>query len=279
MRSLVEARPFQRIIVVIILVNAATIGAETSSVLTAHIGGFLHAVDRITLAVFAMELGLRVYAYRGAFFRDPWNHFDTVIVAVALVPSAGSVSVLRALRILRVLRLVSAVPSMRRVVSALLEAIPGMVSIIGLLVLVMYVSGVLATELFGRIAPGYFAELPVSLFTLFQMMTGDAWSDITRQVMAERPWAWVFFVGYILTSTFVVLNLFIAVVVNAMDEQSTSSEEQHTDGQLATMLAELARLHVKIDAIRAAQTRATGSCGDHPDGRRTSTPTSPHPDA
>ncbi|GAA3137826.1 hypothetical protein GCM10010466_30910 [Planomonospora alba] len=279
MRSLVEARSFQRTVIAVILLNAATIGAETSSVLVGHFGGFLHAVDRIALAVFAVELGLRVYAYRGAFLRDPWNHFDTVIVAVALIPAAGSVSVLRALRILRVLRLLSAVPSMRRVVSALLEAIPGMVSIIGLLVLVMYVSGVLATELFGRIAPGYFAELPVSLFTLFQMMTGDSWSDITRQVMAERPWAWVFFIGYILASTFVVLNLFIAVVVNAMDEQTTSSEEQHTDDQLATMLAELARLHAKIDAMRAAQAVPAGSHGDHPGDRHAPAPASPEPDA
>ncbi|WP_307845502.1 ion transporter [Planomonospora sp. ID67723] len=252
MRSILESRFFQRALITVIVLNTATIGAETSAVLTDHIGGILHTVDRVTLAVFVVELGARAYAYRGAFLKDPWNHFDAVIVAGALIPASGPVSVLRALRILRALRLVSAVPSMRKVVTALLAAIPGMASIIGLLVLVMYVSAVLATELFGQAAPAYFAELPVSLFTLFQMMTGDAWSDITRTVMAEHPWAWVFFIGYILVSTFVVLNLFIAVVVNAMDEQSTSSEEERTDEQLATVLAELARLHAKIDAIQAA---------------------------
>lgn len=234
------------------MINAITIGCETSSYLTDRIGGFLHAVDRIALAIFTVELAARLYAYRGTFFKDPWNWFDAAIVTIALIPASGPTSVLRALRIMRALRLVSVVPSMSKVVGALFAAMPGMAAIVGLLLLVMYVSAVLATQLFGGIAPEYFDELPTSLFTLFQVMTGEAWPDIAQTVMAEKPWAWVFFVGYILMSSYVVLNLFIAVVVNAMDDQNTSAEEQRTEDHLAAILNELARLHARIDAIHGA---------------------------
>ncbi|MCG5215564.1 ion transporter [Streptosporangium sp. KLBMP 9127] len=249
-RSFLESRRFERVFVVIILINAITIGCETSSFIMENVGGVLHVVDRIVVTVFVLELAARLHAYRGAFFRDPWNWFDTVVVAVALVPASGPASVLRVLRILRALRLISSVSSMRKVVAALLAAIPGMASTIGLLALIMYVSAVLATELFGEIAPEHFGELPASLFTLFQVMTGEAWPEIAADVMAVAPWAWIFFVVYILIATFVVLNLFIAVVVNAMDDQNTSAEEQRTEDQLGAVVDELARLHAKIDALQ-----------------------------
>lgn len=249
LRSIIEARPFQRTIIAIIALNAITHGTATFDGLPEQVLGFLHAVDRIALAIFVVEIAARMYAYGWAFFRDPWSVFDTLIVGIALVPATGPTSVLRTLRILRALRLISAVPSMRRVVAALLSAIPGMASIIGLLLLVMYVSAVISTELFGKIAPDYFADLPTSLFSLFQIMTGEAWPDIADQVMSEMPWAWIFFVGYILTSSYVVLNLFIAVVVNALDDETVSREEKRTEDKLDTILKELARLHARIDAL------------------------------
>ncbi|MFI7050687.1 ion transporter [Streptosporangium canum] len=255
-RSFLETRLFQRAVIAVIVINAITIGCETSSYLTDRIGGFLHVVDRVALAVFTVELVARLYAYRGKFFKDPWNWFDAIIVVIALIPASGPTSVLRTLRIMRALRLVAAVPSMRKVVGALFAAMPGMGAIIGLLVLVMYVSAVMATQLFGELVPKYFDELPTSLFTLFQIMTGEAWPDIAEEVMAEKPWAWLFFVGYILMASYVVLNLFIAVVVNAMDDQNTSAEEQRTEDQLTTVLNELARLHARIDAMQSVP-RAT----------------------
>lgn len=249
LRSILETRLFHRAIITVILVNAITLGAATFDGLTERIGGLLHLVDRITVALFVAELAARVYAYGRAFVKDPWNLFDAAIVTIALIPASGPASVLRTLRILRALRLVSAVPSMRRVVAALLSAIPGMASIIGLLLLIMYVAAVISTELFGRIAPEHFADLPTSLFSLFQIMTGEAWPDIADAVMGEMPWAWIFFVGYILASSFIVLNLFIAVVVNALDDQTTSAEEKRTEDKLDAILRELARLHARIDAL------------------------------
>ena len=148
------------------------------------------------------------------------------------MPASGAFSVLRSLRVLRVMRLISMVPSMRGVVNALLTALPGMASIIGLMALVLYVSAVMATKLFGAISPEYFGSLGASLFTLFQVMTVEGWPEIARGVMAQSPYAWIFFVTYLLVATFMVLNLFIAVVVNAMQSQVAEdlkgAEEAHT---------------------------------------------------
>jgi voltage-gated sodium channel len=256
-RRALETQLVQRAIIVVIVVNAITIGCETSTYLSAQIGGLLHVVDRIALIIFTAELAARLYAYRRSFFTDPWNWFDFLIVTIAFVPASGSASVLRTLRILRALRLVSAVPSMRRVVAALLAAVPGMVSIISLLVLMIYVAAVIATKLFGDIVPERFGELPRSLFTLFQIMTGDDWGNMAKEVIAHKPWAWIFFIAYILMSTFVALNLFIAVVVNAMNEAEPSPAEAQTQAELRRLEQDIAAVNAKLDQLLARQ-YATG---------------------
>jgi voltage-gated sodium channel len=201
----------------VIILNAATLGLETSATVTSRHGELLSLLDTAALAVFVVELLAKLYAYRLRFFRDPWNGFDALVVGVAMLPASGAFSVLRALRVLRMLRLISVIPSMRRVVATLLAAIPGATSIIGLLALVVYVAAVMATTLFGPTTPEHFGGLGRSLWTLFQVLTGEAWPDIADEVMAERPMAWVFFLIFILISTFVVLNLFLAVMVSAME--------------------------------------------------------------
>ncbi|MCR3753948.1 ion transporter [Lentzea californiensis] len=254
LRVVVDAPWFNKVITAVILVNAVTLGAETSPELLASYGDALHVVDRLALAAFVVELLLRFGAYGKSFFRDPWNWFDTVVVAITLLPAAtGAFSVLRALRVLRVLRLVSVVPSMRRVVSALLTALPGMASITALLALVLYVSAVIATKLFGTVAPEYFGDLGDSLFTLFQVMTGEAWSEVARQVMEEKPFAWIFFVGYLVVTSFTVLNLFIAVAVTAMQSQMTEEHAEHDREEMAAtmeVLAEVRRLRADVEALR-----------------------------
>lgn len=264
--TIVDASLFQNVITGVILLNAVTLGLETSAGMVAEHGPLLHAVDRVVLDVFVAELVARVYAHRGAFFGDPWNWFDVVIVAIALLPTTGAFSVLRALRILRVLRLISMVPSMRRVVSALLRALPGMVSIAALLILVLYVFAVMATKLFSGVSPEYFGDLGDSLFTLFQVMTGEAWSEVARTVMAEQPVAWVFFVVYIVVTTFTVLNLFIAVAVNAMEAQTSrgAAEQDATLDMVLDELRELRALHEaalrrEADRERLVQPRSTAS--------------------
>jgi voltage-gated sodium channel len=259
-RTVVEAPRTQHVITVVILINAATLGLETSPALMSGHGSLLRLVDHVALYVFVAELLAKVYVYRLNFLRDPWNIFDSVIIGTSLLPHSGELSVLRALRIMRALRLISVVPSLRRVVSALLAAVPGMASIAVLLSLVLYVAAVISTKLFAATTPQYFGDLGTSLFTLFQVMTGEAWSDVAREVMAVHPAAWIFFVVFILICTFVVLNLFIAVVVRAMEDDHAREAdeirqaEQHT---IEGVMAELKALRAELRDFRQEQERAT----------------------
>ncbi len=249
-RALIASPKFEAAMAAIILLNAVTLGLETWPPAMARFGNALGLVDRTVLGIFLVELLARFFVFRRRFFEDPWRVFDFVIVGVAVMPSAGAFSVLRAFRILRVLRLVSLVPSMRGVVGALLKALPGMASIIGLLGLVLYVSAVLATKLFGAHTPEFFGNLGASLFTLFQVMTVEGWPDIARQVMQGSPQAWIFFVTYLLVATFMVLNLFIAVVVNAMQSQVTEDLKDEGDAHAREILEELRALRREVAALR-----------------------------
>jgi len=217
---------FQRTILTLIVINAIILGLETSPTVMQAAGPWILLIDKGILAVFVVELALRMYVHRLAFWRDPWSLFDFAVVAIALVPASGPFAVLRALRVLRVLRMLTIVPSMRRVVGALLSAIPGLSSIAVVLLLVFYVFGVIATHLFGALFPEWFGHLGRSLYTLFQVMTLESWSmGIARPVMEQAPWAWAFFITFILFATFTMLNLFIAIIVNAM--QTFQESEQH----------------------------------------------------
>lgn len=229
--NIVENQGFQRFILAVIVLNAITLGLETSPAAMQAAGGLIIALDRIALAIFSIEVTMRLIAHGRRYFRDPWSVFDLIVVTIALVPAAEGFAVLRTLRVLRALRLISAVPRMRAVVEALLSAIPGISSIFALLLLIFYVAAVMATKLFGAAGPEWFGSVARSFFTLFQIMTLEGWADIARSLMVTVPWAWLFFVPFILIVTFTVLNLFIAVVVSAM--QSVHDAEQARENQIA----------------------------------------------
>lgn len=255
-RRLIESRRFELFITALIVVNAITLGLETVPAAAARFGGLLGVVDQVILAVFVAELAARIVIHRTAFFRDPWSLFDLFVVGVALVPATGSLSVLRALRILRVLRLVSIVPSLRRVVAGFIAALPGMGSIVLLLGLVFYVFAVMATKLYGQAFPEHFGSIAASLYTLFQVMTLEGWSDgVVRPVMEVYPGAWLFFIPFIVATSFTVLNLVIGVIVSAMEEEHQAAEQaerlERADDQ-AEILAELRALREEIAAFKRA---------------------------
>ena len=227
LRGFVDSPRTQRWIAVLIGINAVTLGLETWPAAMQTAGTFILGIDRLLLTLFTVEIAARIVAHGWRFFRDPWSVFDFTVVAVALIPAGQGFSVLRALRVLRVLRLVSIVPRMRQVVGALLSAIPGIGSIAALLALIFYVAAVMATKLFSASFPDWFGSIGASLYSLFQIMTLESWSmGIVRPVMEVYPFAWAFFVPFILVATFTVLNLFIAVVVNAMSSASTDTAHQ-----------------------------------------------------
>lgn len=258
LRLIIESRRFQRAITVLILINAAILGLETSARAMAAAGPVLVTLDRIIIAIFVGEILAKLWVYRRRFFSDPWNLFDFAVVAISLVPASATFSVLRALRVLRVLRLVSVVPSMRKVVQALLSAIPGMGSIVALLSLLYYVFSVMATKLFGDAFPDWFGSIGAAAYSLFQIMTLESWSmGIVRPVMEVYPFAWAFFVPFILITSFAVLNLFIAIVVNAMQSQHETenkeafaafSEQSHGDVQ--RIEDDIRAVHEELRALR-----------------------------
>ena len=244
-RRRIEAPKVQYSIMLLIVINAVILGLETVPVAMQNYGSILLAIDHFILGVFVIEILLRIYAHRLAFFRDPWSLFDFVVVAIALVPASGPLAVLRALRILRVLRLLTLVPSMRRVVGALLGSIPGLSSIALVLLLIYYVFAVIATKLFAEHFPQWFGSIGESLYSLFQIMTLESWSmGIVRPVMVEYPYAWIFFIIFILIATFTMLNLFIAIIVNAMQ---SFTEQENRERKVAL---DETRDHIEADLHR-----------------------------
>ena len=243
------ARQFtQRLLIILIVVNAIILGIETNKNIMAVIGHELIMIDHAILWVFIAEIVVLIAARGWHFFKDPWSIFDFLVVAIALVPATGSLSVLRALRVLRILRLINKIESMRRVVSALLGSLPGLGSVFGLVLIVFYVSGVIATNMYAADFPERFGTLGMSFFTLFQVMTLEGWSEeIARPVMELYPSAWIFFLIFIFISTFIVVNLFVAVIVD-----SINSIKHHEDkkNQKDEVTEKIEALHREITELK-----------------------------
>jgi len=225
--GIVESMRVEKFIVVLIVINAITLGLETSADVMMSVGHYIRIIDSVILSIFVIEILLRIIGHGWRFFTNPWGVFDFLVVSIALVPAGSEYAVLRALRVLRVLRLLSMVPQMRKVVSTLLAAIPGLSSIILVLILVFYVFSVMATNIFAADYPEWFGTIGKSMYTLFQIMTLESWSmGIVRPLMQTHPYAWVFFVPFILIATFTMLNLFMAIIVNAMQNQNEKETEK-----------------------------------------------------
>ena len=244
----------QHLLVALIVVNALILGLETDARIHASIGHYLLAIDQVILIIFIAELVLLIAARGLRFFADPWSVFDFIVVGIALVPATGSLSVLRALRVLRVLRLINKVESMRKVVSGLLTSLPSLGSVFSLIVIIFYVSSVIATNTFGAAFPELFGDMFLSAFTLFQVMTLEGWSEeIARPVMRIFPYAWIFFLLFILVATFVIVNLFIAVIVDSLNSPSKSAHPPLTDAELKSLREEIAELRQLLTEQKRAE--------------------------
>jgi voltage-gated sodium channel len=260
--SIVEHQRFRIAVTVLILLNSITIGMETDPQVMASYGGILHFIDTLILIIFSVEIALKFYAYRMAFFRSGWNVFDLIIVGIAWVPASGAFAVLRTLRILRALRLLSVVPQMRRLISAIGHSIPGMTSVVSVLGLIFYVASVLATKLFGT-HPNpemqeWFGSIGASAYTLFQVMTLESWSmGIVRPTMELFSWSWLFFIPFIIITSFAVLNFFIGIIVDSMQivqrddcaqqEVDASNRDIAISEQIRELSAKLDRLSDRLD--------------------------------
>lgn len=259
LRGLLERPIVQQAILTLILINAVVLGLETSDSMMAHYGPMLLAIDTVILGLFVIEILARIFVYRGNFFRDPWSLFDLTVVAIALVPASGPLAIIRALRVLRVLRALTLMPAMRKVVGGLLASVPGISSIALVMGIIFYVFAVLATTLFGDAFDEWFGTIGKSLYTLFQVMTLESWSmGIARPVMDVFPLAWIFFVPFILIATFTMLNLFIGVIVSAIQgfHDADIAERAEQAGirpvSLEDLQQELRALRAEVSQLRGA---------------------------
>ncbi|MEJ6405165.1 ion transporter [Yoonia sp. 2307UL14-13] len=238
--TFLESRQINALIIGVILFNAVILGMETSKGLMTQAGPLILALDRACLTFFVVEILLKLFAYGGRFFRNGWNLFDLAIVGISLVPASAGLSVLRALRILRVLRLISVAPRLRRVVEGFVSALPGMGSVFVLMAIIFYIGAVMATKLFGNSFPEWFGSLGQSGYTLFQIMTLESWSmGIVRPVMEIYPYAWLFFVPFIMVTTFAVVNLLVGLIVNSMQDAHAEETNAATDEYRSEIIGRL----------------------------------------
>jgi voltage-gated sodium channel len=245
LRKIVRSKVWVFSITALIIINTIVLGMETyPSVMSVH-GKLLTIIDKTIIYIFVVELILRITAYRLNFFKDPWSIFDFFVITIALVPAQEAFSALRAARAFRALRLISIFPKLRKVIEGLVMAIPGICAIAGVMAVIICVFGLIASKLFGTLYPEWFGNLHLSVFSLFQIMTLEGWPDIVRTVMQQKPFAWIFFVVYILIATFSVLNLFIAVVVDAM-QRNQAEDTEHSETKGSDLINEKLDLIIEI---------------------------------
>ncbi len=252
-RRFVETNTFKNVIMVVILFSAGTIGLGTAPSIQAEYGDVLAVLDAIVITIFVAELTIKLYGYGWNFFKSGWNIFDLTIVLISLAPADEGLKALRTLRILRAMRILSIVPQMRKVVVALLTALPGMASVIIVLGIVFYVFAVITTRLYGAEFDDWFGSIGASLYSLFQIMTLESWSmGIVRPVMEAHPYAWVVFVPFIMITTFAVVNLFVGLLVNTMQEAVEEEKDAEIEKLRELVREENAAVSLKMDELKKA---------------------------
>lgn len=248
-RRIVEDGRFNGFIVGVIVVNAVLVGLETSEDLVVRHGALFELVNMAIIIVFVVELAIRMASYWPrplGFFRDGWNVFDFTVVALSLLPAAGSfATVARLARLLRVVRLVSVLPELRLIVGTMLRSFGSMVGVVLLLALVMYVYAVLGYHLFGAVDPAHWGDLGTAIRTLFETLTLEGWPELQAAVITQVPLAWLFFGSFIVIAVFVVVNLFIAVILNNLETvkaEQVAEEMREPDAEDDLLL--------RVEAIR-----------------------------
>ncbi len=254
-QRIVRSRLFERFIITLIVLNGVILGLETSAEVMAHYGELLEQGNDLILAVFVLEAALKITAVAprvSRYFGDGWNLFDFGVVVVSLIPAAGQWAMLARLgRLLRVMRLISTLPELRLIVATLVRSLPGMGNVIFLLSILFYVYAVAGWHLFHDTEPELWGTLGLSQLTLFRVVTLEDWTDVMYSAMEAYPWSWLYFVSFIVTGTFVVINLFIAVVINNLERAKAESLEELRQPPSRDLV--LRELRMTQDALRRLQ--------------------------
>ena len=254
MAEYLESTPAQWLLSGLIVINAALLGLGTAPSLHQEYGLWFDRIDHAILIIFVVEIGLKLWAKRGQFFKSGWNVFDAVVVGVALLPLQGGLGVIRAFRILRLTRLVSMQRRVRAVIEGFFAALPSLSSVIVLMVLFFYIFGVITTTLYAESHPQIFGNLGASLFSLFQLMTMDGGTDVVlRPLVADDPWSLAILLPFIILMSFTVLNLVVGILVSTVEECSRAEVEETDD----VVLQELKALRVEMAELRASLRAST----------------------
>lgn len=265
-RRVASNRRFQHATLAVIVANAALIGLETSPALWTRYGGLFDTLNLLVQVVFMVEIAVRLVAHAPRvqrFFFDGWNVFDFAIVALSLLPAAGSfATVARLARLLRALRLVSALPELRLIVATMLRSIPSLANVVVLLGLILYVYAVLGVHLFAGVDPHHWVSLPRAGLTLFEILTLEGWVEIMDASLPATRWAWVYYVSFVVLAVFVVVNLFIAIVINNL-EAAKREERRAAEPDRPTLAARLARIRESLEEIEGELVPGPAS-GDKP---------------
>jgi len=261
MGNFVDHAYVQRFIVFVLLLNAATLGMNTSPEIMAKYGDLIDTTNTIIPIIFVIEVGTRWIARGRGFFKESWNIFDIVIISISFLPSGSAFSAIRALRILRVLHVISLVPRMRHIVAAMIRSLPQIGSILALLIVVSYISAVIVTHLYGADYPDLFGSIGLSMLTLFQLMTLEGWAaEVVRPVMETHPYSVFLFIPYMLMTAFAILNLFTAVLVDSMQILQQNYTRDRADEQtvhaitheMLAVKADLQSLTSEVKALNAS---------------------------
>ena len=221
-RRITRARAFEVGIIGIIIANAILLGVGTSHSLNQQYGDWFHLFYEIALGIFVLEALLKMFASSprvAGYFRDGWNVFDFLIVILALIPVTGQfATIARLARLLRVLRLVSTIRDLRLIVTALVHSIPSVGHVIMLMSIIVYIYAIIGYHFFSEHDPENWRNLGISVLTLFNIITLEGWTEVMYKAMELHPLSWLYFVSFVVIGTFVIINLFIAIIINNLDE-------------------------------------------------------------
>ncbi len=219
---LVNAAWFEYFIIAVIILNGILLGLETSTAIEREYGALLRLGNEVALWVFIAEAALKILALAPRshrYFQDGWNIFDFLVIVFALVPATGQFAMIaRLARLLRVVRLISAIRDLRLIVAALVRSIPSVGHVIMLMSIVVYIYAIMGYHLFHQHDPAHWGNLGMSVLTLFNIITLDGWTQVMNTAMRHYPWAWIYFVSFVVVGTFVVINMFIAIIINSLDD-------------------------------------------------------------
>ncbi len=228
--TLISSSLFDKVIIGLILLNALILGLETSTQLMARYADVFEIMQNVILTAFIIEAILKIAAVvprLKLYFGNGWNLFDFSVIVLSLVPATGELAmVARLARLMRVLRLISTIPELRLIVTTLLRSIPSMGHVMLLMSIIFYIYAIAGYHLFHQHDPQHWGNFGVAVLTLFRVVTLEDWTDLMYTALELHDWAWVYFVSFIFVGTFVIINLFIAVVINNLEKSKAEELEK-----------------------------------------------------